>query len=242
VTPDIAPGVAPDAPADAPADAEDASDAGVDAPCGEGGPVGEFDDDFSQGARPAYWTIDQTSPDAGVYTYADDAGALHFAKVGTNPGGQQHIAATLDMAAVGGPVQGDFTMTVDFHDAVLGAVGSGIDQIELHANFEDTTYFFDVYTNENGLEFHVWDGAFHTGFDTTVDAATLQIVRTGSTLTAYALTAGDGGDAGAQVVFSKTGTTSALTSASFILQNYNTNNAISVTYDNFSLRGACVHP
>lgn len=228
-------------PIDAAPDASPPEDAARDV-----GPQGcnagdfSFDEDFSQGLRPAYWKVThQPAIDAGggIFSYADDAGVLHFAKVGQNAGGLKNIGAVLDLTAAGGPVLEDFMMYVDFRDAVLGA--SAIDQIELHAQFGDGTIFYNVYSNENGLEFHVWDGAFRGLLRTSANAGRFKIQRVGTTLSAYAVIAADGGLEEKLVYTKQQPEAPEVTLVRFVAQVFNTNNAISVTFDDFHIEGSC---
>lgn len=242
---DAAPDVAADA---APVDAApDADAAPVDAgpPQGCHGEEFHFDDDFSQGLRPAYWTTTETPVDAGVFGYDENNGELHFfnTPTATYGGNLRNISASLDLVAAGGPVLDDFSIQVDFKDAVVGA--SGIDQIELHARFAGSKIFYIVYSQEAGnpYEFHVWDGNFRTGFQTAAKAGKLRISRVDDTLTAYATVAGDGGQDVEQVVYTTTQTNKPeLTYVDFVAQNFNTNNKVSVTFDNFHLQGKCAPP
>lgn len=220
-----------------------AVDAGEDAngPTVKGCNAGKFvfNDDFSLGLRPQFWKVTYTPTNdaaASPFNYTDDAGALHFAKTGDNPGGLNNIGAELNLTAAGGPVLSDFSMQVDFKDAVVGA--TQIDQMELHAVFDDNTYFFDVYSNENGLEFHVWDGNFEGQVFTSANAGTMKITRVGTTLSGYTVSGGTD-----TLIFSKEQpTTPMLTLVDFVAQVYNTNNMISITFDNFHIDGSCALP
>jgi hypothetical protein len=224
------------------AEVEASTDADADASIqGCHGGTFTFDDDFTQGLRSQYWSI-AYSPAAdaggGVFTYADDAGALRLSKVGQNTGGLKNIQSVLDLVAAGGPVLDDFTINVDFRDAVLGA--TQIDQIELHTVFGDGTIFFNVYSNEGGLEFHVWDGAFRGRVGTTADHGKLRITRSGTTLSAYATTADDAGTDVETLIYAvDRGAKPELKLVRFVAQLFNTNNNIAVTFDNFHIEGSC---
>src|SRR5215470_17179157 len=86
-----------------------------------------FSDDFSSGLRPTYWSVTQTT--AGLWSVDDTQGDVRLTKVGTSPGGLQNVRVQLNMAAVGGPIAGDFSEQIDFSNAV---VGPNTDQVELH--------------------------------------------------------------------------------------------------------------
>jgi len=89
-----------------------------------------FSDDFSSGLRPLYWSVTQTTP--GLFSVDDMHDDVRLAKVGNNPGGFQNVAINLNMAAVGGPIRGDFSMQVDFSNAVIGPNN---DQVQLNITF-----------------------------------------------------------------------------------------------------------
>jgi hypothetical protein len=142
---------------------------------------GTFSDDFSSGLRPTYWTVTQTTP--GLFSVDDTHGDVRLAKVGMNPGGLQNVAVILNMAAVGGPIPGDFSTQIDFSNAV---VGPNIDQVELHTSFADSSLFFDVYDNSGGLNVHVWDGSSQQGrIPVSGNSGTFTIARVGTTVTGY---------------------------------------------------------
>jgi hypothetical protein len=218
------------------ASADSKGTAGTDAvsTCGIGSapaPVGTFDDDFSLGLRPLYWTVAQTT--AGLYSVDSTQGDVRLAKVGSNSAGiLQNVVLNLNMQNIGGPVAGDFELSVDFSNAVLGS--GGTDQIELHAFFEDSSYFYDVYDNSSGVNVHVWTGSIQPGFSTTVTGGTFRIVRSGATVSAYLNTS---------LVWSSPWTTGRLSGATFVLQlQPGSDDNESVRFDNFHLKGGCISP
>ncbi|MDQ6913187.1 MAG: PEP-CTERM sorting domain-containing protein [Verrucomicrobiota bacterium] len=189
--------------------------------------AGTFSDNFSTGLNPTFWTVSQTSP--GVYTEDHTHGDVRFAKVASTSG-LQSIQVALKMSAVGGPITGDFSMQIDFSNAIIGP---GVDQVEFHSNFADSSFFFDVYdTSTGGTNVHVWNGSINGAMSVTVTAGTFAIARAGSTLTGYF---------NGTPIFSETNT-SQLTQISFILQNQpsGANDTPSVTFDNFSLTATSV--
>jgi hypothetical protein len=201
--------------------------------CGIGSapvPVGTFDDDFSLGLRSTYWSVTQTT--AGLYSVDTTQGDVRLAKIGTNSGPLQNVVVNLTMQNLGGSVAGDFELSVDFANAVLGS--GGTDQIELHAFFDDSSYFYDVYDNSSGVNMHVWTGSTQPGFSTAVTGGTLRIARTGATVSAYLNSA---------LVWSSTWTTGRLVGAAFVLQlQPGSDDNESVRFDNFHLKGGCVSP
>ena len=217
------------------ASADGKGPAGPDAPstCGIGGnpaPVGTFDDDFSAGLRPHYWSVNQSA--SGLYSYDDTQGDVRLTKVGTSPGGFQTVQVTLNLQNFGGQVVGDFETSVDFSNAVIGP---GVDQVQLDAYFDDSSVFCDVYDNSSGVNLHVWTGSLEPGFSTTVTAGTFRIARTGSTITAYFN--------GAVVWSSSSWTTGPLVRVEFVLQlQPGSDDNESVRFDNFHLKGGCVSP
>jgi hypothetical protein len=198
--------------------------------------AGSFTDDFSGGVRPQYWTVEQYHP--GFFAFDGSQGDVRFAKVGGEPWSIQGIWAGLNISALSptGRLPGDFDVQVDFRDAVIPGVGC--DQIELHAKFADGYYFFDVRQHGDGRsDVHVWEGiggnAARGQINTTAAAGTLRIARAGRTLTAWFDDA---------VVWQNTNATlTDLTSLDFALQNnLYSNDATSVTFDNFRLENGAV--
>ena len=175
-----------------------------------------------------YWTVTQTT--AGLFSVDDTHSNVQLAKVGTSPGGLQNVVVNLNMAAVGGSIPGDFSTQIDFSDAV---VGPNIDQVELHVGFADNSIFFDVYDNSGGgLNVHVWDGSSQQGrTPVSGNSGTFTIVRTGTTVTGYY---------NGTLIFSEI-RSAPVVNISFVLQlQPGSNDATSVTYDNFSLTAATV--
>jgi hypothetical protein len=221
-----------DAPANSDGEEAGGGDASVaidgSATCADGGTATvAFDDDFGAGLRPTLWTVSQTV--AGLFGVDATQGDVRLAKAGTNTDGTvRSVAIVLNLAALGGPVTGDFEYTVDFSNAVIGP--SGVDQVELHASFADNSFFFDVFDNSSGVNLHVWTGSINGTFATTVTGGTLRIARTGSTLSGYL---------GNQLIYSTT-STSPLSDVRFILQYQpGSNDGISVRYDNFHFQAGC---
>jgi len=203
--------------------------------CPDGGTV-TFDDDFSAGLRSQYWTVNQTTD--GLFTIGSTQGNVQLTKVGSNASGSfQDVGIVLNLAAFGGPIAGDFQYSVDFSNAMLGP--GGVDQVELHANFADSSYFFDSYDNNiggassltpGGLNVHVWTGSLNGQTVTTATGGTFRISRVGTTLSGYF---------GSTLIYSTT-STSPLTEVQFVLQlQTGSNDNISVAYDNFHFTAAC---
>ena len=188
-----------------------------------------FSDGFSSGINPACWTVYQTT--AGLYSVDATQGDVRLAKISTqhNPGGIQSVYAAVNMAALGGNIAGDFSAQINFTNAALGGA---LDQVEFHTSFADGSIFYDVYDNGYGLNAHVWNGGSANGVTAASSGAgTFVIARTGSTLSGYY---------NGSLLFSENNG-SALTAISLALQNNNgSDDAISVTFDNFSLTAASV--
>jgi hypothetical protein len=186
-----------------------------------------FVDSFDSGPKSGCWTFGMTSP--GLYSIDTSQGDVRFKTIGTNPGGYQDARAMLEMGAIGGPVAGDFEFQVDFHDAVIA--GGGLNQVELHASFEDGSIFYCV---RDGSNVHIWTNSYRGSFSTTALAGTFKIKRTGSYV---------GGYLNNQLIDGFGFTTSRLIAAWFTLQNNSgSNDRLSVIYDNFSISGAKVSP
>lgn len=201
-----------------------ASGAGGASACS--GAIGTFSDAFAT-LDDAHWTISQTTPN--LYTVDASQADVRLAKTDGNPAGFQSVSVVLDLPSVGGPVVGDFEELVSFSSASLGT--NGTYQVELHAHFEDGSYFFVVYDNSSGLNVHVWSGAIQGAKAIAQSAGRFRISRVGTTLSAYL---------DSTLVWSTT-SVSPLTGAEFSLQvQPGATQAESVTFDDFELQGACV--
>ena len=184
--------------------------------------AGSFADDFSLGVRSRYWKITQTTP--GQYVWSDTGGIVRFARPApNNPGGLQNIALELMLDSISGSVAGDFSCQVDISNTNI--LLPGLNQIELHTIFRSGATFFNVYDNEGGRNYHVWDGSVRTRTYTALTAGTLKIERIGTTLSAYFNS----------TKFYSVTNFSPLTRIRFVLQNhFGSNGLISGDYDNFS--------
>jgi hypothetical protein len=186
-----------------------------------------FSDDFSSGLRPTFWTVTQTTP--GLFSVDDTHGDVRLAKVGNSPGGLQAVEVVLNLAAVGGPISGDFSTQIDFRNAV---VGPNNDQIPLNVNGSDFP-FDETYDSLScgHLNVHVWNGGVQGCVAVTGNSGTFTISRTGGTLTGYY---------NGSPIFSESNS-SVVTHISFALQvQPGSNDNTSVTFDNFSLTAASV--
>lgn len=182
-------------------------------------------DAFDAGLDPVFWNVSQTTP--GLFTINTANGDVRLAKTAMNsPGGLQNIVVQLNLAAVGGPVAGDFSTQIDFSNAVIGPA---VDQVEFHTYYADNSIFFNVYDNSMGnTNVHVWNGAIQGYTVVAGNSGTFRIARTGSTLT---------GSFNGTPIFSQTNS-SPLTRLEFILQlQPGSNDMTSVTFDNFSFTG-----
>jgi hypothetical protein len=198
--------------------------------CADGGtPTAAYSDDFSAGLADGVWTVTQTTD--GLFATDTTQGDLRLSKVGTNTSAAlQSITVTFNLAAYGGPADGDFELSLDLRDAMLGP--SGVDQVEFHANFADNSEFFDVYEHSgSSFNLHVWTGKVVGQMPTDVTGGTFRIVRTGSTITGYL-----------DDTMIYTTTNSAALSAIRILMQIQlmSNDPISITLDNFHYQAGCV--
>jgi hypothetical protein len=197
--------------------------------CADGGtPTAAFSDNFSAGLGDN-WTVTQTTD--GLFAADATQGELRLSRVGTNSStALQSITVTLNLAAFGGPADGDFELALDLRDAMLGP--SGLDQLEFHANFADSSEFFDVYEHSAGaFNLHVWTGKVNASMPTDVTSGTFRIVRNGSTITGYL-----------DDTMIYTTTNSAALSAVRILMQLQqmSNDPVSITLDNFHYQAGCV--
>jgi hypothetical protein len=195
--------------------------------CPDGGAF-SLDDDFSAGLASQRWTVTQTTP--GLFTVDATQTHVQLTKAGSNTtGAAQNVSVVLNLAPFGGSLAGDFDTSVDFNNVVFGS--AGVDQVELHAHFADSSYFFDVYDNsDGGANVHVWTGSINGRMAGAVTAGTFRIVRVGTTVSGYL---------GTTLIYSKS-SSSPLTGVEFVLQlQPSSNDNISVAYDNFHFSAAC---
>lgn len=194
-----------------------------------------FIDDFSSGLNPGYWSVTQTTP--GLYGVNGGGGQVSLARSAHSPtGGLQWVGVHLNLAALGGNIAGDFSMQIDFNNAVLGS--HSVDQVQLNAFFADGSYFLDVHDNSLGVNNHVWFDVTppYTGGVSVIhpnpsNSGTFKIARTGAVVSGWH---------NSTLLFSANGYTAALSEIMFTLQNNGTNDMISSNFDNFSLTAASV--
>ena len=193
---------------------------------------GTFSDDFSTGLDPSQWSVIQTT--SNFYTVDASQGNVQLAKTSVhNPGGVQAVYIRLNLAPFGGRITNDFSTQIDFLNAVVP--GPGLDQVEFHTSYEDGSIYYTVYDRSSGYyNAHVWDGGAVQGLiSVPTNSGTFSISRVGGTVTGYFNGA---------PLYSET-RSSPLTAIDFVLQNNNgSDDAISVTFDNFSLTSASVSP
>ena len=72
-------------------------------------------------------------------------------------------------------------MEVGFHNALV--TGGGVNQVELQTFYADSSLFIDSYSNEAGINVHVFDGALR-GITPTGDSyGRFRVTRSGNTIT-----------------------------------------------------------
>lgn len=194
-------------------------------------PASTFFDDFSGGLQPGYWTIMESIP--GFYSLDASHENVQLAKTSAhNTGGVQYIFIRLNLARFGGPIAGDFSTQVSFTNAAVP--GPGLDQVELHTYYQDSSIFFAVYDNSSGLNAHVWDGGSVRGVNAaTQNSGTFRITRSGSTVSGYFN----------DTLLYSLERFSPLADVDFVLQNNNSSDdAISVTFDDFSTTADSIRP
>jgi len=183
-----------------------------------------YSDDFSTGLNPLVWTTEKT---AASYTIDATHGDVRMSSPAN--AGLSYRAARVYFTP---KVLGDFDMQVDFHDANLALVNHApvaANQIALHAQIGGQHFATtrDIATVE-GNNYHVYlnpPGATYGVIPTTDLAGTLHVIRTGDVYSGW---------------FNSTkiyqGTFSGAPSTLwFSLENNQSNDAISIVYDNFSI-------
>ena len=191
--------------------------------------AGTFSDSLTNGLNSKYFTVTQSA--AGVYTDDPSNTGLQLAKV-ENTSGFQEIDVDLNLSALGGNVTGNFSVQINFANAVIGP---NDDQIQLNTGYANGATFQDVYDLSSGLNVHVWDGSnVQSPQSVSTNNGTFVVSRTGSTVT---------GTFDGMTIYSNTNAT-ALDAIYFSLQNQPgaADDSSSVTYSNFSLTAANVVP
>jgi len=198
--------------------------------------AGTFTDSLENGIDPTYWSLSYLNnepPDN--YTYSTGPNGITFQTqptVAAAVGGDiQYIGLSLNLAALGGNITGNFSFQVSFSNVSFGNT-NGYQQVELHPIFSDNTTFFDVFQNDN--EYHVWNGSSENG-NTDADGATsgtFEITDVGDLLSGYY----DG-----NLIWSTDYDGADLTGVVFILQDNGGNTGQeSVTYNDFSITAGSV--
>ena len=198
--------------------------------------AGTFTDSLEAGINPTYWSI--ISLNGGTppfYSATPSSSGVTFSTTDdrSSPNSIQYIGLSLNMAAVGGAISGNFSTQVSFQGAQI--FGGGLDQVEFHPAFSNNNIWFDVRNYDN---VHVWDGGSQDGTSSiesipgaSETSGTFTITRSGSTVSDFF----DG-----QLIASET-ETSPLTGIVFILQNNeSSNDSTAVTYNDFSITAASV--
>lgn len=184
---------------------------------------------MSTSINSTYWTTFQTT--TGLYTVDPTTSGLVFSYNSgvTNPGGTQNVGLQLNLSALGGNITGDFSFSVAFSGAAL--TGGGVDQVELHSGFSDSSIFFDS-DSAGSSGVHVWTGSQQATIDPTITSGTFTISRTGNTLSGYLN--------GSTLLFSETDTAT-LSAIGFVLQNnLSSHDNTAVTFSNFSITAASI--
>ena len=189
--------------------------------------AGTFSDNFATGLDASYWSVIQST--TNLYSVDASQGDLQLAKTTAHsPGGVQGVYVRLNFALFGGRITNDFSTQIDFTNAVVP--GPGLDQVELHTYYQDGSIYYAVYDNSSGYNAHVWDGGGVQGaIAASQNYGTFRISRTNGVVTAYF---------NGTPLYSET-RSSPLTAIDLVLQNNYSDDATSVTYDNFSLSSSC---
>lgn len=140
--------------------------------------AGTFSDSLTNGLNPNDYTVTQSA--AGVYTEDPSDTGIQLAKVESTSGFQE-IDINLNLSALGGNVTGDFSVQIDFANALIGP---NDDQIQLNTSYANGAGFDDVYDLSSGLNVHVYDGlGIENPQPVSTNNGTFIVSRTGSTVT-----------------------------------------------------------
>jgi hypothetical protein len=184
-----------------------------------------FVDPFSSGINGAHWNVISNQPQ---YTVDDTNGDIRFSRAAGGSQGFQYIG--LDFLH---DVAGDFDVSVRFRDASIRRInGTPGNQIQLNAIF-GSQYFAVVRSDEVGLgnNVHVYRDppqAVAGTQGTTATSGLLRITRTGSLVRGFF---------NSTQLYSANFNNSDVSRIWLSLQNNGTNDATSVTFDDFALTG-----
>ena len=190
--------------------------------------AGSFQDDFSNGLNPTFWTVTQTT--SNLYNANTNAGTLNFARsAASSTAGFQAVNAVLSLPALGGNITGDFSTQVDFSNAVIS--GALFNQVQLNVLFTNGNYFLAVHDNFQGGNNHIFNSNLDQGIAlNTGNSGTFRIQRTGAIVSGFFNNS---------LLFA-TAISAPVSEISLSLQNNGTNDPISVKFDNFSLTPATI--
>ena len=191
--------------------------------------AGTFSDPLTNGINATYWTLLQTN--TGEYSDVTNSSGVTFSGLANkNTGLANDIELDLNMSAIGGPISGDFSVSVDISGA---QIGPGLDQIQLNGQFQGGGGF-DLVRDPSGVGTHIWTGNYLGGYATSATSGVLSITRVGDLLSGFF----DG-----NLIYSSTTLepTQNLTEVVIQLQNNSSSqDATAVTFSNFSITGSSV--
>jgi hypothetical protein len=183
-----------------------------------------FFDDFSAGLRPQFWTIEKLSNE---YVVNDTGGNVKFSSPG-NGSGYRAVRAHFTPDVIG-----DFRMSVDISDVQLTrrTGNPSANHVALHAMFGGQHWATTIEDHSQfGRNYHVYLNPPSANFGdvlTTATGGTLVVQRTGNTYTGFF---------DSNKIFERTfGGNTTPNDLWFSLENNFTNDAISVTFDNFRI-------
>jgi hypothetical protein len=184
-----------------------------------------FVDDFSAGLDPAFWRVQKSST---KYVVDASQGDVRLSSSGLTGRGYQYVQVYFK-----GQVVGDFDMRIHFRNANLALIdyfGQAANQVSLHAQFGGQHFnpTRDIAAVE-GDNYHVYlnpPGQTVGVTPTTVLEGAFRILRIGNTYSGWFDN---------HKIYEATYANSTPSDLWFSLENNQTNDAISVTFDDFSI-------
>lgn len=186
-----------------------------------------FSDDFAKGLDPTYWMLTNNS---SRYTSNVTQGDVRFSGIaGGSTAYFQNIRAIPKLTA-----SGNFDVRVDYRDASINRInGSPGNQVELFAVFGSVGFYVSRSDETpQGDTIHVWQNAFLGAQANTSTAGTMRITRVGTLVSGYL---------NSTLIYQNNYNTNDAVFR-FQLQNNGTSDAISVTFDNFTLAADRITP
>lgn len=187
----------------------------------------DFDDELTSPPLPAPATLDTSlwtlNYPTGYFSYHVTSDSLTLNKTVIRDYSNAYAAVDFNMAAAGGPLTHDFSISVDF-----GGTSLGLNHFVFNLLTSEGSIGIKGYQSSSTLYFDALkpDGTATTNLSSGIIAGTLQIVRINDTTTF---------SVNGNTFASLSGYEADITGAQLILQSYGTNDYAIVTFSDFTI-------